>query len=111
VDAAVDCYGGFVTRGAPAELAPKLGPILHLVSGLRCPLLGLFGADDKNPTPDETAQLEAEVRKTGKPCEFHTYEGAGHAFFATERVSYRVEAANDGWERIWAWFGRYLMEG
>jgi len=24
------------------------------------------------------------------------------------RSSYRVEAANDGWEKIWDFFGRYL---
>ena len=32
----------------------------------------------------------------GKEFEFHTYEGAGHAFFATDRPSYRPEAAAEG---------------
>jgi carboxymethylenebutenolidase len=40
--------------------------------------------------------------------EFHTYLGAGHGFFTVDRPSYRPEAAADGWQRIWDWFGRYL---
>jgi dienelactone hydrolase len=24
------------------------------------------------------------------------------------RTAYRPEAAMDGWQRIWTWFGRYL---
>jgi len=26
-----------------------------------------------------------------------------------DRTSYRPEAAVDAWQRIWAWFGRYLL--
>ena len=44
----------------------------------------------------------------GKEFEFHSYEGAGHAFFNTDRPSFRPEAARDGWERIWTFFGRHL---
>ena len=54
------------------------------------------------------AELEEALTKAGKVFEFHSYEGAGHAFFATNRPSYRPEAANDGWERIWEFFGRNL---
>ena len=42
------------------------------------------------------------------PVEFHSYEGAGHAFFSMNRPAYRPEAAVDGWEKILTWFGRYL---
>ena len=76
---------------------------------MRCPLLGLFGADDTYPSPDQTAQIEDELKKHGKVYEFHTYPGAGHAFFNYDRTAYRPEAAADGWERIWEWYGRYLQ--
>ena len=85
-------------------------PLLNLTPQLSCPLLGLFGADDKNPPPSETEILDAELTRLGKTFEFHTYEGAGHAFFATDRPSYRPEAAVDGWRRIFDWFGRYLAK-
>jgi acetyl esterase/lipase len=53
-------------------------------------------------------QLSAELDKHGKAHEFHTYDGAGHAFFAVDRPAYRVEAAMDGWQKIFDFFGRTL---
>jgi carboxymethylenebutenolidase len=108
LDAAVDCYGAFIVNDPPAELPAVMKPILGLAPELSCPVLGLFGADDSYPAPDETAQLAAELDRLGKEHEFHTYDGAGHAFFAVDRPSYRPEAAVDGWRRIVEFFGRHL---
>ena len=108
LDAAVDCYGAFVVGTPPEGMPLKVGPIVHLAKDLSCPLLGLFGADDQHPSPDQVAELEKALAAAGKPFEFHSYEGAGHAFFAVERPSYRPEAAKDGWEKIWDFYGRYL---
>jgi carboxymethylenebutenolidase len=108
LDAAVDCYGAFIVGSPPEGMPLKVGPIVGMTEHLSCPLLGLFGAEDSFPSPNETAELENELARHAKPYEFHTYEGAGHAFFAVDRPSYRPEAATDGWERIRAWFGRYL---
>lgn len=108
LDAAVDCYGAFVVNPVPEGLPLKAKPIVGLAKDLSCPLLGLFGADDQNPAPEETAQLSKALDEAGKPHEFHTYDGAGHAFFSVDRVAYRPEAANDGWQKIWDFFGRYL---
>ena len=72
------------------------------------PLLGLFGAEDQYPSPEQVAELRQILTDNGKTFEFHSYEGAGHAFFAVDRPSYRVAAANDGWERIEAFYGQYL---
>ena len=108
LDAAVDCYGAFVA-GTPPEGHPlKVGPIVHLAKDLSCPLLGLFGVEDQHPSPGEVVELEAALKQAEKTYEFHSYDGAGHALFNAYRPSYRAEAANDGWERIWAFFGRYL---
>jgi carboxymethylenebutenolidase len=108
LDAAVDCYGAFIGGRPPEGMPLRVEPIIGLTKDLSCPLLGLFGADDKYPSPAETAELEAELQRHGKTCEFHTYEGAGHAFFAVDRPSYRPEPAVDGWRRIQDFFGRYL---
>ncbi|MDQ0378532.1 dienelactone hydrolase family protein [Amycolatopsis thermophila] len=107
IDAAVDCYGAFVVGDPPPQMA-GMKPLLGLAPRLSCPLLGLFGADDKYPSPDEVATLSAELDRLGKPHEFHSYEGAGHAFFAVDRPSYRPEAAVDGWRRIFDFFGKHL---
>jgi carboxymethylenebutenolidase len=108
LDAAVDCYGAAIVHGAPKSSPVKMTSIIGLAKDLSCPLLGLFGADDKFPAPEETAEMSKVLDELGKPHEFHTYEGAGHAFFAVNRPAYRVEAANDGWEKIWDFYGRFL---
>jgi carboxymethylenebutenolidase len=108
LDAAVDCYGAFVVATPPEGAPLKVGPIVHMAKDLSCPLLGLFGADDQFPTPAEVAELEKALVEHDKTFEFHMYEGAGHAFFSTNRPSYRSEAANEGWARIWEFFGRHL---
>jgi carboxymethylenebutenolidase len=86
----------------------KVGPLVQRTKDLTCPLLGLFGADDQYPSPEQVTELEQELKAQGKTYEFHTYEGAGHAFFSVNRPAYRPEAAMDGWNRIFTWFNRYL---
>jgi carboxymethylenebutenolidase len=108
LDAAVDCYGACIVNPPPEGMPLKVSPIVGLAPDLSCPLLGLFGSDDKFPTPEETAELSKVLDEYGKQHEFHTYEGAGHAFFSVDRTAYRPEAANDGWQKIWDFYGRYL---
>ena len=108
LEAAVDCYGAFVVGDPPAGSPLKVGPIVDKAPDLSCPLLGLFGADDKYPSPQEVSELEAALKAAGKTYEFHVYENAGHAFFSVNRPAYRPEAAMDGWQKIFAFFGQYL---
>jgi carboxymethylenebutenolidase len=108
LDAAVDCYGAFVTGVPPEGFPLKVTNLVDQLPDLRAPLLGLFGAEDKAPSPAHVRELEEILTRLGKPHELHTYDNAGHAFFAVDRPSYRVEAANDGWERIAAFFERTL---
>jgi carboxymethylenebutenolidase len=108
LDAAVDCYGGGVVA-KPEELTARqpVAPIDY-TKDLPCPLLGLFGIEDARPSPADTAVLEAALNKHGKTFEFHTYENAGHAFFAVDRPNYRQAAAVDGWKKVFDFFDRYL---
>jgi carboxymethylenebutenolidase len=108
LDAAVDCYGAFVTGTPPEGWPLKITNLVDQLPQLRCPVLGLFGNEDKTPSPEHIDEFEKLLQEHGKTYEFHRYDGAGHAFFSTDRPSYRVEAANDGWERIAEFFGRYL---
>ena len=58
VDAAVDCYGAFVTGTIPEGWPLKVTTLVDKTGSLGCPLLGLFGAEDQFPTPDHVAELE-----------------------------------------------------
>jgi carboxymethylenebutenolidase len=108
LDAAVDCYGAFVT-GTPPESSPlQVRNLVDQLPNLRCPLLGLFGAEDKFPGPEQVDELDRILEANSKEHEFHSYEGAGHSFFSVDRPAYSVSAANDGWARIAEFFGRHL---
>ena len=108
LDAAVDCYGAFVVGTPPEGFPLQVGPLADRAGDLRCPLLGLFGNEDKYPSPEQVDELDRLLTEAGKEHVFHRYDDAGHAFFATDRPSYRPEAAKDGWQRIWDFFGRHL---
>jgi carboxymethylenebutenolidase len=108
LDAAVDCYGAFVVGTPPEGFPLQVKPLYDLLADLRCPLLGLFGNDDKYPSPEHVDELDRLLTEHGKDHEFHRYDDAGHAFFATDRPSYRPAVAVDGWQRIAEFYGRLL---
>ena len=107
-DAVVDCWGGRVVM-AKEDLTPfqPVAPIEY-TSSLSCPLLGLFGADDRSPTPEQVAIHEQELKKHNKNYEFHMYPGAGHGFFYHDRGAYRQEQAVDGWKKLFAFLEKFL---
>jgi carboxymethylenebutenolidase len=108
LDAAVDCYGAYVTGTPSTDFPIKVTNLVEQLPHLQCPLLGLFGNEDKFPSPQQVDELEQILDANGKTFEIHRYDDAAHAFFAVDRPSYRVAAANDGWERIALFFNAYL---
>jgi carboxymethylenebutenolidase len=108
LDAAIDCYGAFVVGEPPAGMPWKIGPILDRAATLSCPLLGLFGKEDKNPTPAEVEVLAQALEANKKTYEFHSFENAGHGFFSADRPAYRQQAAVEGWEIIADFLSRTL---
>ena len=108
LNAAVECWGGRVVM-AKEELTPKqpVAPI-DLTGALGCPLLGIFGNDDKFPTPAQVDQHEQELKKHGKDYQFFRYDGAGHAFWSHDREVYRPVQAMDSWEKVFSFFEKYL---
>jgi carboxymethylenebutenolidase len=101
--AAVVFYGGNIMvpwGGGPAPF--------DLTDQIACPVLGLFGDDDPNPTPADVAKIDAEMTRLGKEHEFHGYAGVGHAFMHSARAGYSEEIANSAWGRCVDWFSRHL---
>src|ERR1700722_1642089 len=89
LDAAVDCYGAFVVGTPPEGFPLQVTYLVDQLPGLRAPLLGLFGKEDSYPSPEQVAELDAILTANNLPHEFHSYDDAGHAFFAVDRPSYR----------------------
>jgi carboxymethylenebutenolidase len=110
LDAAVDCWGGFITSATPTEktTAARPTPVIDMVGRLSCPLLAVFGAEDQNPSPADAAELRARLEKAGKKFTVKVFENAGHAFFADYRPSYREAAAFELWRDAVAFFREHL---
>ncbi len=100
---AVVFYGGKIRVPWGEHQAP-----FDRTERISCPILGLFGEEDTNPSPADVAMLDAELKRTGKVHEFYSYAGAGHAFLNHLRSSYRPEAAVDAWSKCEAALTRYL---
>jgi carboxymethylenebutenolidase len=107
-EAAVDCWGGRVVVGRE-DLTPRqpVAPIDY-TKDLSCPLLGLFGAEDGSPSPEQVAQHEQELKRHGKTYEFHMYPNAGHGFFYYDRPAYRQQQAVDGWRKMFTFLEAHL---
>ena len=108
LSAVVDCWGGRVVV-AEDQLTPSnpVAPI-SLTSQLSAPLLGLFGNDDRFPSPEEVDLHEEELKKHNKEYEFHRYDDAAHAFWSYDREAYRPVQAMDAWEKVFAFYGKHL---
>ena len=108
-DALVDCWGGGVIVDDPKLLNEKrpVAPIDY-TEKLAIPMIGLFGNDDGNPTPDQVNRTEALLKKLGKSYEFYRYDGVGHAFFNYERPGFKPEPMLEGWKKVFAFLNKHL---
>jgi carboxymethylenebutenolidase len=111
LNAAVDCWGGFIDRATPAERStpPRPVPPLELARELSCPLLAAVGAEDQNPSPELGAQLLERAGASGQEVKVDVYDGAGHAFFADYRPTYRPEPAAKLWSEIVPFLHKHLQ--
>ena len=98
-------YGGRIKlpmgEGSVAPIA--------LADRIECPMIGIFGNDDRNPSPADVDDLDAALSGAGVAHEFHRYDGAGHGFqdfVNAER--YREEASEDAWKKVLAFLDRHL---
>jgi carboxymethylenebutenolidase len=102
--AAVLLYHGniFESRGEgmPAPFA--------LTSNIHCPVIGFFGNEDHNPSPEMVARLAREFARLGIRHVFHGYDNAGHAFQDHTAKNYREAAAQDAWPKLLAFLGAAL---
>jgi carboxymethylenebutenolidase len=107
-EAVADLWGGGVIASAE-ELSPaRPVAVIDYTADLTAPLLGVFGNDDRHPTPEQVDQHEAELERHGKTFEFYRYDGAGHGFFYYHTPMYRPEQAMDAWDKVFSFFGRHL---
>jgi carboxymethylenebutenolidase len=78
-------------------------------SAIACPMIGFFGVEDTNPSPDDVKKIDAELTRFGKPHEFHMYDGAGHAFLNFMNAErHRPTQGKDAWAKMLAFLDTHL---
>jgi carboxymethylenebutenolidase len=76
--------------------------------GVTAAVLAMFaGLDDRVNAGRERA--EAALRDAGVTYWIRTFEGADHAFFNDTGPRYDAEAAEQAYNDMLDWFGRYLV--
>jgi len=108
LDGVIVCYGGFITIDTPPDIPLNFKAVIDQVDGLSAPVLAFFGADDQFPSPEQMQTFEEALTKAGKEFTVRAFEGAGHAFFAPDRPSYRPDAATEGWRDIFTFLARTI---
>jgi carboxymethylenebutenolidase len=74
--ALITLYGGRIKLG----MGDGATPPMQMAGNIPCPVMGIFGDEDQNPSPEDVADLDAALTDAGVPHEFHLYDGAGHGF-------------------------------
>ena len=108
LDAAVDCWGGRITRrSAPLDRSHPEVPV-ERVDRLDCPLLAIFGESDGDPSAADRAELQHALEARGAEHRIVVLPGVGHAPFADHRPSYNETAAFAVWDETLRWFAAHL---
>ena len=85
-----------------------------------CPIVGSFGGRDKGQAKEFPERLERALVVLDVPHDIQMYPGSGHRFMSQAAgvgqvltkvtgMSYHPHDAADAWERIYKFFGRYLV--
>ena len=99
VKAAVAFYGPL--GGVTTDIQPKTAG--EMASQINCPLLGLYGGQDKGIPVEMVLKAEADAKAAHKTVEIIIFPDAPHGFHADYRPSYREADAKDAWARMQAW--------
>ncbi len=101
--AAAVFYGGNIMKALGDGPSP-----FERSASIQCPVIGFFGAEDTNPSPDDVKKIDAELTRLAKWHEFHTYLNAGHAFQNFIDKRYRERASRGSWHEMLAFFTEHL---
>lgn len=100
-------------RGKRDEtLRPKF-PV-DIAADMHAPVRGAYGAEDTGITQDDVAAMRDALAKgsaAARASVIDVYQGAGHAFHADYRPSYRKEQAEQAWARMLEWLSQHNLKG
>jgi len=80
---------------------------LDLATGLKAPVLGLYGGNDPGIPLETVEQMQEALRAAESASRIIVYPDTPHGFHADYRPSYRPQQAEDGWNRLQKWFKQH----
>ncbi|GAA0639861.1 dienelactone hydrolase family protein [Brevundimonas lenta] len=111
IDAGVAWYGRLAPAptATPQQAAAGQPWPVDLADDLKCPVLGLYGENDRGIPLESVEAMRSALAAAGQTSsEIIVFPGAPHGFHADYRDSFRPEAAAEGWSKLLAFFGERL---
>ena len=111
IDAGVAWYGRLApaATATPEQAAGGQPWPVDLADDLKCPVLGLYGENDRGIPLDSVEAMRAALQRAGQAnSRIDVYPAAPHGFHADYRDSYRAADAADGWGKLMALFSERL---
>jgi carboxymethylenebutenolidase len=71
-----------------------------------CPIVGSY--PEKDFTAAGARELDAVLEKNEVPHDIKFYRNTQHSFFNRQRTPFEVEASQDAWQRMLAFFDEHL---
>ena len=98
-------YGGRIKK----MMGENNTPAIDLAQNINCPVIGFFGNEDENPSPEDVNDYSKALTKGGVEHKFYRYDNAGHAFQSfNSEDKFRSEASEDAWGKVFDFFQEKL---
>ncbi len=81
----------------------------NLIKKIDCPVLGIFGQEDKGITPKDVNNFEKALNKANIKNKIIDYPGVNHAFMNPNNKSgYNKQVAEQAWKETYNFLNKYL---
>ena len=114
------CFGGGFSFQAALNLPElktcvvnygKLSSDENQIKNIHCPILCVFGNEDKAFPPSTVYEFDKAAKAVGLNVEVKFYPGVGHAFMNPgNKIGYKKEVADSAWKDIYAFLAKTLKK-
>ncbi len=81
------------------------------IDKINCPILGIFGEQDKGIPPETVNKFKNAAKAEGKDVEIHIYPAVGHAFMnPANKSGYNKATADEAWNEIYSFLNNNLKK-
>lgn len=101
--AGVAWYGALNRNATPLQPQHPL----NIAGEIKAPVLGLYAGQDQGIAASDIEKMRDALKKARVKTEIIVYPDAQHGFNADYRPSYNAADAQDGWQRMLAWFNAH----